>query len=67
MKIFLLALLPVLVFAVFAAGAWFLKFCFEHEARWWGGFPLWMAGMLGGLVPISVFGVLAIFYFAFQV
>ena len=54
----------VSVWAVFFAGSHFIAFCADNNGRWWGGFPLWMAGALGVFVPLLAASVLLSLYIA---
>ena len=54
----------VSMWAFFFAGSRFIDFCDDHNDRWWGGFPLWMAGGLGVLLPLFVGAVVLSIYIA---
>lgn len=42
------------VFAIFAAGAGWGKFCLDHDDKWWW-YPLFMAGILAGILPSAFY------------
>jgi hypothetical protein len=60
MRLYLLPLFPLFVFVVFLVGKAFIQFTSDHDDRWWGGFPLWMAGGMGVLAPSLVGGIFVI-------
>ncbi len=60
MRILLFPLIPLWVFFVFLIGKNFIKFADNNGDKWWGGFPLWMAGALGFLVPGLFAGLIII-------
>jgi hypothetical protein len=60
MRLYLLPLFPIWIFVVFLIGKAFIQFTDDHGHRWWGGFPLWMAGGCGVLAPALIGGLFAI-------
>lgn len=60
MRLLLLPFFPLWVFAVFLAGKAFMMFAADNGHRWWGGFPLWMAGACGVISPVLLGGLVGI-------
>ena len=60
MRLYLLPLFPVWIFVVFLIGKAFIQFASDHDQKWWGGFPLWMACGCGVLAPALLAGLFVI-------
>lgn len=60
MRWYLLPLFPLFIFCVSVVAAKFIDFASDNDHRWWGGFPLWMAGGVGILAPILLGGLFVI-------
>jgi hypothetical protein len=54
----------VSVWSIFFAGSHFIAFCLDYSDRWWGGYPLWMAGALGVFVPLVGVAIVLTLYIA---
>lgn len=67
MRVLLLALEPIWLYIMFMLMADFLDIClplYPKKQPWWGGSPLWAAGMLGLFIPATIAGVFGIGWLA---